>query len=440
MSESDASDILNLYCFYVTHTPYFSSGIVSTSYIPVHSHVWVIAMFGMYTISANTAQKSHFMNPKNNQTMGTRDRFTAGLTASMSVSNLTTINETASSDSSDEKRTNLRKVKSDPVAKKQLSSRSNNRLIDERNRLIQEALDGEILSRRPDRISLTFHRESKEIPIWYWFELMKHRDGFVRVTPTNLLTRSLPKFILRQGDILESINSFRCKGKSVSKIMEYAEAQKGRITLFLSTSRHSQRGFLHQSIVLRPEKECELGLSLGQTKEGMIGLEKMSSVGWFDPRKSLISEKDILVGINDMDCTSLQASEAKVILDSKAIASPYMSILCISATAVEKLLNVCQKSAIAVSGGTLIGVGAIMLATPLHCVGQGVLAGGVATLGTKFDAPKRAMNRAMHSFRTNKSIQGGDCCSTIPEEITIDADSIDDTASISTASVDLSLM
>ena len=48
----------------------------------------------------------------------------------------------------------------------------------------------------------------------------------------------------------------------------------------------------------------------------------------------------------------------------------------------------------AVGGGTMTAVGAVMMVTPLHPIGHALAIGGVTVLGTEFDAPKKALESA----------------------------------------------
>lgn len=62
-----------------------------------------------------------------------------------------------------------------------------------------------------------------------------------------------------------------------------------------------------------------------------------------------------------------------------------------------------RKGAVAVSGGAMVGVGAVLMATPLHPIGHAMAFGGVGLLGTEFERPKRAMSSISTSLRNSIS-------------------------------------
>ena len=60
-----------------------------------------------------------------------------------------------------------------------------------------------------------------------------------------------------------------------------------------------------------------------------------------------------------------------------------------------------RKAAVAVGGGAMMGTGAVLMATPLHPVGHAITIGGLAVLGTEFEAPKKAMESVTRKLRNS---------------------------------------
>jgi hypothetical protein len=56
-----------------------------------------------------------------------------------------------------------------------------------------------------------------------------------------------------------------------------------------------------------------------------------------------------------------------------------------------------RKHAIAATGGTLVGTGAVLMATPFHPVGHAIAIGGLGVLGTEFEGPRKAFQKAKES-------------------------------------------
>lgn len=56
-----------------------------------------------------------------------------------------------------------------------------------------------------------------------------------------------------------------------------------------------------------------------------------------------------------------------------------------------------RKTAVAATGGALVGTGAVLMVTPLHPVGHAMAIGGLGVLGTEFEAPKKAFEKAKQS-------------------------------------------
>jgi hypothetical protein len=83
-----------------------------------------------------------------------------------------------------------------------------------------------------------------------------------------------------------------------------------------------------------------------------------------------------------------------VISSSKAPA-PYVGITTCSIPLTK--METIRKRAIAVGGGALVGTGAVLMVTPLHPIGHAMAIGGLGVLGTEFEGPKKAFQKARQS-------------------------------------------
>jgi hypothetical protein len=50
----------------------------------------------------------------------------------------------------------------------------------------------------------------------------------------------------------------------------------------------------------------------------------------------------------------------------------------------------------------MVGVGGVIMVTPLHPIGHAMAIGGVAVLGTEFEGPRKAMNKVNDAFAKRK--------------------------------------
>ena len=60
-----------------------------------------------------------------------------------------------------------------------------------------------------------------------------------------------------------------------------------------------------------------------------------------------------------------------------------------------------RKTVVAAAGGSLIGAGAVIMATPLHPIGHAMTFGGMGLLGTEFEGPRNVQKKALESASNN---------------------------------------
>ena len=61
-----------------------------------------------------------------------------------------------------------------------------------------------------------------------------------------------------------------------------------------------------------------------------------------------------------------------------------------------------RRAAVGVGGGAMVGVGSILMVTPLHPVGHAMALGGVGVLGTEFEGPRRFLQSMRGTFQRRR--------------------------------------
>jgi len=121
--------------------------------------------------------------------------------------------------------------------------------------------------------------------------------------------------------------------------------------------------------------------------------------------QSILQTGDEIVSIDGMDMRGLCSEEVDCILNSKFWEAPFVTIRVQRKAGRWSL----RRAAVAVGGGAMVGVGSVIMATPLHPIGHAMAIGGVAVLGTEFEAPRRIVNSAKKGFqKTFGKKEGGE--------------------------------
>jgi hypothetical protein len=306
--------------------------------------------------------------------------------------------------------------------------------------MLDESILGDInlLTRRPERICLIFSRSSPEQTKDLSFRMglegsilvddIRGRSVLDVQSPT---TKSFYDAkdascgnLIQVGDVIESINGFDCRGKTVSEVTRHWEDLTGDICLTLSTQDGTGHAGLCQLVLMQSNKSDinvtpseidpsgeqeisslpDLGLQLTQ-RQGMLQVRGFSSQSCLTKLGgTMIASGDFVVSMATTVCAALDAKEAHLLWQMQTETSPdCLSLLTIQATESQRRWSRLRKAAVAVGGGTLVGIGSIMLVTPLHPVGHAMTLGGVGVLGTEFEAPKRALQAAKDKFRRKES-------------------------------------
>lgn len=292
-----------------------------------------------------------------------------------------------------------------------------------RQTLIDEAIRDGILQRRPEQISLVVHRESVSDSLGISFcSAAETRDSSMPgegdskhvvilvddIRMDSLFSVSNPNAeqddrlgsepLLQPGDVLESINHMQFS--TIPQVESYLQSLVGVIIITVSTLQKahvdSSTG-LCQLVICKPNNRMiykePSGLEFCQNQQGLLQVKRVPTDGLFSGI-NVIQTGDMVLAIGSNMCVTLDARDAQFYLDCKLETSDMVSILTQSCSKRQQRWNSVRKSAVAVGGGTMTAVGAIMMVTPLHPIGHALAIGGVAVLGTEFDAPKKALESA----------------------------------------------
>jgi hypothetical protein len=152
------------------------------------------------------------------------------------------------------------------------------------------------------------------------------------------------------------------------------------------------------SSILSIDSSCvDIGVVFSQQNDRLV-IESVSKnkTGWFNSTGCAIGEGDIVVGINEFITSTMSPEQATALIHG-IVSSRTTSQLSITVISMSQTMDsltkwdVVRKSVIGAVGGTLAVSGAVLYFTPLHPVGHAMAWGGVAVLGTEFEAPRKVI-------------------------------------------------
>ena len=82
--------------------------------------------------------------------------------------------------------------------------------------------------------------------------------------------------------------------------------------------------------------------------------------------------------------------------------SPYVSVTTVVPTLAQRRWTRLRKASVKVGGGTLVGVGGVMMVTPLHPIGHAMAIGGIAALGKDSQGIEKAKTKIKDRFSRMK--------------------------------------
>ena len=298
--------------------------------------------------------------------------------------------------------------------------------------MLQESVRGNVnlLQRRPGRICVIFPRNAQQAQPDLQFRsegsflVLDHIEPGSILDVQNPITKpfleqSTPDGNLMQvGDVVESINGLACTSETTPlQIAQACDSDTGLVSITLSTLKHSNSApGLCQVVLLKspqgfsqhedgndcPEQPFpDLGLQLVR-RQGLLQIQGLSASSCLTTlgATSILEPGDFCVAMATTLCAALEANDAKSLwqLQQETCRDDCLSLLAIRASDAQRRWNRVRRAAVAVGGGTLLGVGGVLMVTPLHPVGHAMTIGAVGVLGTEFEGPKRALQAAKDKF------------------------------------------
>mmetsp|Transcript_62489 Transcript_62489/g.152130 ORF Transcript_62489/g.152130 Transcript_62489/m.152130 type:complete len:818 (-) Transcript_62489:28-2481(-) len=117
---------------------------------------------------------------------------------------------------------------------------------------------------------------------------------------------------------------------------------------------------------------------------------------------SCIQAGDTLLSINDIRTYGDFDSECTGPAFYKTVVTkPYVRIRAYGPTIRRRdRMDSFRRAAVGVAGGTLVGVGGVLMVTPLHPIGHAMAIGGVGVLGSEFEGPRKAMRNMKNGLKS----------------------------------------
>ena len=274
------------------------------------------------------------------------------------------------------------------------AQRSKNMVEEEESTLCDETTETE---QRPGRLSLTIHRDDANAELGVVFKYQKGEVRLVSLKETGLLIVDSPHItteLLQVGDILESVNELNLVQQSEefcdNLLHTLQESAAQSLVFVFRTDSTSPRC---QSVLVRPDGFTDNGLVLRRNRKQQLYIARLYPV-W---THSVAQKSHLVLSVNGKsvqnlsDDLTMEEVELALMLSSN---EPVISIeSCNSADAPPW-----RRAVVGIGGGTLVGLGSILMVTPLHPVGHAMALGGVGLLGTEFQAPKKAMEYTKRRF------------------------------------------
>lgn len=314
-----------------------------------------------------------------------------------------------------------------------------------RKTMLEESVMGEVslLLRRPARICIVFPRNPHQTTP----ELRLRRLGSKLVVdfiePGTILDVHNPISkpfmeqddgkeegkLLQVADVVESINDLACTSETtpldITQAWHNNETHQGLVCLTVATQSATTTPGLCQVVLFQQKEESSSSLSPKQSsfpdiglqfvqRQGLLQIQSLGKENCLATSRSRSGTSNVVVEAGDFCvamattlCAAFQACDAQSLWqlqqerncstnDDKNTAC--LSLLTVRASDAQRRWNLVRRAAVAVGGGTLLGVGGVLMVTPLHPVGHAMTIGGVGVLGTEFEAPRRALQAARDKF------------------------------------------
>jgi hypothetical protein len=263
--------------------------------------------------------------------------------------------------------------------------------------------DPDYTSIRASQISILVKRESVEGK--WGIGLEQQADGVVTIGAVGEQGILRENESLRVGDILKSVNNQRCVDETATKQLLQELVGDDIILQFEIPAGHPN---IVQAQICKPLVESLVGIGFLNSQSGG---QQLLYINHIAPRgllaHSCLNQGDLVLVIQGIPCANMDGLEAanliKNLPDTVTIVAmrPPPATRQDDGTATGRTwLGHAKRAGVAVGGGLAVGVGLVFIPTLPPPFGEILIAGGVAFLGTEFEAPKRVMRSARDSLKT----------------------------------------
>ena len=255
-----------------------------------------------------------------------------------------------------------------------------------------------LVDHEPQFISVTYSRDSLRIPViplGLFLESSssislnnKNQHSIVIEsilddnTTQTLLSGGIP---LRKGDILEQVNHTSCKKLSLDEVVDLLQTTNNPTTLHFQrpSFKHAshQDLMIQQATVLPPpnsspsSNSVNLGIEFDDefSTQRLIRIQRVIRKRGFWFANLGLSKGHVVLKLGDIPyCQVTDATQALV--------DQFQSQGWASITTIGRPRSKLRKTAVTVGASTMVGAGAVIMATPLHPVGHLLAASGVKLL------------------------------------------------------------
>jgi hypothetical protein len=118
---------------------------------------------------------------------------------------------------------------------------------------------------------------------------------------------------------------------------------------------------------------------------------------------SCVQAGDVVLSINGVPTYSdFNVDDASLVFHTMVMTHAYVRIKTYGPTIRSRSrMDSFRRAAVGVAGGALVGVGGVLMATPLHPIGHAMALGGVGVLGMEFERPRKAIQHMKQSLNSS---------------------------------------
>ena len=212
---------------------------------------------------------------------------------------------------------------------------------------------------------------------------------------------------VHSGDVLESINGKPCRGCPLDDILQTLSGATGLVTLVLRRKSTVQLEYeiRHALFITSNDVLMPIGISF-KKQEDLLMIDSVDAEdSWTS--ESCLRTGQVVLSINENPSQELEVQDAHLFLKFKMDSAPCVSITTLSRDTTRTRASKVRKAAVAVGGSAMVGVGAVIMATPLHPIGHAMAFGGLGVLGTEFEGPRKVIQQARNSLRSASNKMNG---------------------------------